>query len=418
MRADADITEGAEGKPRAFFRKGTPMRRIMSLLTGAVFLLTITGLIAVASASDDGTTKEMVLRNNKAFMQGIWLAIGLAACCVCWKFDYRFFKRGYAAVFLLAATLAALILVLAIGIEVKGSQRWLNLYFMRVQPSELAKISMVIVTCAWLDRIGWHVQKFTKGILIPGVFIAAAAGLILKEPDLGAAAVLMLTCGVVLFAAGAKLIHLIPSGLLVAMAGALLLLRENYRRVRFQSFMKAKFNVEIGGSSLVPESALSDQVQDSARYHVEQSLTAIGNGGWFGRGFMNSVQKKSFLPEAHTDFIYAIIGEEFGFIGAFLVIVAFTVIMICGLFIAKHAADRFGRLLAFGMTFLIAFQACFNLCVVTDMLPTKGIALPFLSYGGTSLLASMVALGIILSVGRVATEMEETQSLNAGRDHL
>ena len=393
------------------------MRIIINVLATTVFFLALFGIVVVASATEKGTITDFSqLLSSNAVKQVLWLVIALAVGFCVSQTNYQRFKQPglMLAMFLITVVLLALVFAPGIGHEVKGSHRWINLRFFKLQPSEFAKLVMIILTCAWIDHVGWRVQRLLEGILWPGLAIGTVVALLLAETDVGATMVLLIVCGTILFAAGVKLLHLIPAGVLGILLLVAVMLVIPSRRARIVHFANAKFNTQYAVVAESEEKAKQDQ--ERARHQAEQSKLAFINGGAWGVGYMQSMQKKYYLPESHTDFIFPIAGEEFGYVASILVVLGFLTILTCGVLIALRAPDRFGRYLAFGMTFLLIFQASFNMGVVTDMLPTKGIALPFLSYGGTSLLASMIAIGVILNVGHAALQNEEIQETNAFRD--
>ena len=394
------------------------MRIIIKVLATTVFLMALFGIVMVASATEKGATTDVSqLLGSNAVRQAMWLVIALAAGLVASHIDYELYKRPrlMLAMAVITVVLLALVFVPGIGHKAGGSYRWINLYFFKVQPSEFAKLAMVVLTCAWVDHVGWRVQRVWEGIVWPGVAIGIIAALLLLEPDVGAAAVVLIVCGAILFAAGVKVGQLVPPGLLgVALLVLVILLIPN-RRERFFRSIDAKFGTQLASVEEDQEKARKER--ERVRHQPEEAKLAFINGGLLGVGYMESMQKKYYLPEAHTDFIFAIVGEEFGYFASTLVVLGFLTILTCGILISLRVPDRFGRYLAFGMTFLLIFQAGFNLIVVTDIsLVTKGIALPFLSYGGTSLLASMIAIGVILNVGRAALQCEAAQETNAFRD--
>ena len=393
------------------------MNKIINIMATAVFVMALFGVVAVASATDKGRFVELSqLARSNAVRQLGWLLAAVGAGLGVLGVDYRFYRRpGFMlALFLGTLVLLALVFAPVFGHGINGSHRWVNLGPLRMQPSEFAKLAMVALTCAWIDRAGWNARRFKEGIMYPGAAIGFVVVLLLLETDVGATVVLLVSCGAVLFAAGARLAHLLPMAALgLAVLVVVMLLIPN-RRARVMGFVNEKFNAEYALLDADRDKAVRDGAV--ARDHARQALEALRNGGMWGVGYMNSSQKKFYLREAHTDFIAAIIGEEFGFAVCLLVLLGYGVILVCGMVIAHRAPDRFGRLLAFGMTFLLAFQAAFNLGVVADMLPTKGIALPFLSYGGSSLVASMVAVGVILNVGHKVLLAEVSDDANVFRD--
>ena len=295
---------------------------------------------------------------------------------------------------------AGLLLVFCpgVGSKVKGSYRWLNLGFLRVQPSEFAKIAVVVLMAVWMDRIGWRVRQFWKGAVFPAAGMGVLAGLLVLEPDFGSTMVVCVTGGVMMFVAGTRLVYLVLFGAVgVLGVGAVLLTNANRMR-RIAAWLPDALKNLID-SHLPAAAAKADEAVSSAGYQLEQAILAFKNGGPWGVGFNQSIQKYNYLPEAHTDFIYAIGGEEFGFIFSISVILAYAVLLVCGVLVSMRAPDRLGRMLAFGMTLLLVFQAAFNIGVVTGCLPTKGLALPFISYGGTNLITALFAVGTIINVG-------------------
>jgi cell division protein FtsW len=258
-----------------------------------------------------------------------------------------------------------------------------------MQPSEFAKVLTVVAMSVWMDRIGRCVRQFWKGAVFPALGLVVIAGLLVMEPDFGATMVVCVAGGALMFVAGTRIIYLLFFGVAgVSVVGAFVLANAN-RMERITAWLHG----EESGSS--------------AAYQLKQALLAFENGGPWGVGFNQSIQKYNYLPEAHTDFIYAIGGEEFGFIFSISVIAAYVVILVCGMLISLRAPDRLGRFLAFGMTLLLVFQAAFNIGVVTGCLPTKGLALPFMSYGGTNLVTAMLAIGTLMNIGRHVDVFDE-----------
>jgi cell division protein FtsW len=289
-----------------------------------------------------------------------------------------------------AALLLALMLVLVpgIGSEVNGSRRWIRLAFFSLQPSEFSKLGVVILFSVWMDAITWHAKRFIKGFLIPCACLGFVLFLLMLEPDFGATAVTAALAGAILFVAGTRWIYLIGSGLLGVAGIGVMVWQDPVRLARIQAWV-------AGADS-----------GSAASHQMKQSILAFVNGGVSGVGINNSMQKQFYLPEAHTDFIFAITGEEFGLVGTLSVVLLFVVLLICGIWIAFKAPDRLGRLIAFGLTLLIVLQAALNMGVVIGALPTKGLALPLLSYGGTNMLATLTAIGILINIGRHAEEVE------------
>jgi len=279
------------------------------------------------------------------------------------------------------------VFVPGIGTKVKGSYRWLKLGPIRFQPSELAKIAVIVGMSTWMAIFRRQASDLKLGLLYPLCGLGVVVGLVFLEPDYGTTFVTVAVGMAIMFAAGTKFSHLVVTAFLGAVAFGLAIMQSEVRRGRILSFMwPEKF----------PEQA----------YHLKQSIIAFKMGGLWGVGLGNSMQKRIYLPEAHTDFILAILAEEFGFAGTILVLLLFVGIFVYGMTISYQAADPFGRLLGFGITMMISLQAAFNVAVVTGCVPTKGLPLPFISYGGSSLVMALAMVGILLSIAQYTEEEE------------
>jgi cell division protein FtsW len=301
------------------------------------------------------------------------------------RIDYRTYRTD-AFVWSAVAIVGLLLLLVPIfGTEVNGAKRWIRAPGMTIQPSELAKLACIMFTALILERRMHRIDDIGYSLLPIGIVSGAAFGLILSEPDFGTALSLALIVGVMVFAAGLHYKYLV-SALLAAVPLLFLAVQLwPYRAKRWTAFL--------------------DPWADPLRagYQIIQSLIAVGTGGVFGRGLTQGVQKSSFLPEPHNDFIYAVIGEELGLVGSSAMIVCFLVIAWRGLRIATRAEDRFGAFVAIGITTMICAQALVNMSVVLGLLPTKGIPLPLVSYGGSSLIVSLVAIGVLLNISQHQT---------------
>jgi cell division protein FtsW len=284
-----------------------------------------------------------------------------------------------------AMLLLLLVFVPKIGLSIGGSRRWLDIFGQRVQPSEFAKYALVTWLAYWLAREKRRLDQFKRGFLIPMGVTGAVLALILVEPDYGCTALLGSVALGMMFVAGVRLRYLVPSVLLGGAGFGALIMRNPERFERLMAFMDL------------------DKYKASEGYQVWQAMLAFGSGGIDGLGLGNGRQKMFYLPEAHTDFIFPIIGEELGLIGTSAILLAFVVIVAAGLYISAKAQDPFGQFLGLGITLLIALQAIINIGVVTAWLPTKGLALPFISYGGSSMVMNMVGVGILLSIYRYGT---------------
>lgn len=347
------------------------------LIFFVTLLLLAIGVIMVFSASYYDTLEDdpyYYLRK-----QLTWAALGFVAMVLMMKIDY--FRLKPYINFAFDVGIILLIAVLFFD-PVNGSRRWIDLGFTRLQPSEIMKLCMVFFVAHRLSKPDSDIQHFFKGLGPYLVIVGIVGGLIMMEPDLGTTLAIAGTVGVMLIAAGLRLGHfllLLCSGV----AGVITLIAMDPTRI----------NRIIGWFD--PWSHAGKE-----GYQVVNSLYALGSGGFFGMGLGNSRQKLDYLPEQHTDFIFAILGEELGFLGAFLVVILFFLFAWRGYRIALTCPDSFGCFLAVGLTTTIILQAFMNMGVVTGLLPVTGIALPFISYGGSSLLISMAAVGILLNISR------------------
>ncbi|MFA5384342.1 MAG: putative lipid II flippase FtsW [Eubacteriales bacterium] len=314
--------------------------------------------------------------------QLIWAIIGLAAMYAFMNYDYWRLKRWANLLLIAGLGLLAVVLIPGVGVTKLGAQRWLNLGPLSFQPAEFVKLCLMIFFAYGLSGQLKKVKNSFVGIL-PFLFLAAlSGGLILLEPDLGTAVTVVGTIFIMLFAAGAKISNLAFIGFLGAGAVGGAILLEPYRLRRFLAFMDPEKDPQGTG------------------WHILNSLMSLGSGGLLGTGLGRGHAKYLWVPERHTDFIFAIIGEELGFIGACLVILLFIILIWRGFRAAVTAPDSFGALLATGIISGIAVQAIINIGVVTNSLPITGITLPFISFGGSSLVFSLASMGILLNISR------------------
>ena len=357
-------------------RQGSPDFIIMSV---ALILLTI-GLIMVFSSSavsaylDYGDSFYYLKR------QLVSAALSIVVMVFAMNFDYQHLKR--LANIGLLAFLFLLMLVLVMGVVKYGSSRWLDLGFRSFQPSEGVKLAMVIFMAKRLSENRSKMEYFLKGLVPNLAILGAVCGLIMLQPDLGTAVCVAGTVYLMFFAAGSKFSHLTLLGVTGVSVVFLAILVSHYRMERLVSFLNPWEDPSDSG------------------YQIIQSLLALGSGGLVGMGLGQSRQKFFYLPQRHTDFIFAILGEELGFIGAGLVLLLFFVLLWRGFKVALTVQDGFGSLLAVGITCMIIVQMCINVGVVTASLPITGITLPFVSYGGSSLIFIMAGIGILLNISR------------------
>jgi cell division protein FtsW len=365
------------------------MKAAVTTLAFCVAALLSLGLVMLYSASmnDLVSRKTGELAGAKYLVsQLVWCAMGIVVCIVAASFDYRRLKKFAWPLFIVAilALVAVLVLPDRWAKPVNGARRWLHLPFGNVQPSELAKLALIVVMAWYCERYQRQMQTLTRGVLIPGGIIALMLGLIFVEPDRGTTVLLAAVSGSMLLLAGVRWRYIVPPVLLGIAGLAFSLWNDPMRMRRIFSWLYLEEN------------------KDGAGYQAYQAMIALGSGGWFGLGLGNGRQKLGFVPERHTDFILSIVGEELGLIATLGVVIGFVVIIICGVYIATHARDTFGTMLASGITLLIGLQAFINIGVVTSALPNKGLALPFISYGGSNLLAMLACVGVLFSVARQA----------------
>ncbi|MEW6424855.1 MAG: putative lipid II flippase FtsW [Bacillota bacterium] len=314
--------------------------------------------------------------------QLIWALIGLAAMFIMMNYDYWRLKKWAGWLLLAGLLLLAVVLIPGVGVSRLGAQRWLNLGPVSFQPSELVKLCLVIFTGYGLSRRLNLIANFWVGMLPFLLLAGLAAGLVLLQPDLGTAVTIVGIVFVMVFAAGARIGQLLLIGLLGAGAFGVAIWHEPYRLRRFLAFLDPEKDPQGAG------------------WHILNSLMSLGSGGLFGTGLGQGHSKYLWVPERHTDFIFAIIGEELGFIGASFVILLFILFIWRGLKIAITSPDAFGTLVATGVVAGIAIQTIINIGVVTSTLPITGITLPFISFGGSSLVFTLAGVGILLNISR------------------
>lgn len=346
-------------------------------------LLLCMGLLTLFSATYyQRTTSGDSLSAVKKQLIGV--ALGAAACVVLSRVPYRFFRRKKVIVVLLGASALLLILVIipGIGVSINGSRRWLNILGLSMQPSEFAKYAMVVFMAGALDRAGDRVKHLFKGVapllIVPGIMFL----LILEQPNLSTGGSILICAFMMLVCAGLRKRHMLLLGACGMAVGGFYAWSAPYRRERLLSFRD-------------PFAKMSDE-----GYQLSQSLIALGSGGLFGMGLGQGKQKFAYLPYPESDFIFAIVGEDFGLFGCLVVVALFAAFVFCGLRVAVNAPDRYGSLLAGGITSMIGLQAFINMGVVTGIMPTTGLPLPFFSAGGTSVSMIMAAVGILLSISR------------------
>ncbi len=353
-------------------------------LFAATVGLALFGVVMVYSASAVMAQRENGNEFHYVLKQAIWTGIGFVVMLAAMQVDYKHLRNRRIVYGLLALTTVMLLAVFAFP-ATNGAHRWIKLPSLSIQPSELSKPALVIFLAYFLERRAGEEGQFWKTFMPCTVVTCALAGLIVIEPDLGTAMMLGMIFVVVVYTAGARIKHLgmAAAPALLVVAGLLILVP--YRTRRLITFLDPWADPQGSG------------------FQVVQSLIAVGSGGPNGLGFAQGKQKMLFLPFAHSDFIYAVVGEELGLVGALAVIAVFALFLWRGIRTSLLAPDRFGMLLALGLVTAIVTQAMFNISVVLSMVPTKGIPLPFISYGGSSLVLTLAAVGILLNISQQAS---------------
>ncbi len=362
--------------------------------------LALVGLVMVFSAS--AVVAGNRFQDSGYFLkrQLAWLTFGFVLLHLASHIDYVWWKRLSIPLLGLSMVLLLMVLVPSLGVAAKGARRWLRLGPISIQPAEMVKLITVIYLAAYLTKKEDGITIFRSGLLPALIVVGLLSGLVLLEPDLGTVVVMgMVTVGL-LFLGGARLTHLVTLGLCAVPAVLVLVLGSSYRRQRLLTF-------------LAPWKDASD-----AGFQITQSFLAFGSGGSFGVGLGEGKQKLFFLPEAHTDFVLALVGEELGLVGTGVIVLLFALFVVRGFQIAARARMPFGRYLGMGITLLIGIQALVNACVVTGLVPTKGLTLPFVSYGGSSLVISLLGVGILLNISRDRQAGREDAGSHAGRGRV
>lgn len=366
------------------------MRKTVSFLMIAVMILVTLGVIMLASTSG---LKGMESAAHDPFLyikkQLVWIVLSTLAAAVAMRIPYKVWRSLAIPIALISILLLVLVLIPGVGRRVGGSNRWLRFGPLGFQPSELAKLSVILLMAWYMSVIQRRPEEIVRGLIVPCIGLGTILAMILVEPDFGTTALIAAVGGLMMFIGGTRVGILAILGTIAATAFGILISMSPERLSRVIAFTDPIKYKQTDG------------------YQLINALYAFVLGGETGVGLGNSIQKRFYLPEAHTDFIFAIIGEELGFPGTILVVLLFVVILICGWKIALNAGDSFGRLLALGITMMITIQASINMMVVTGMLPTKGLALPFISFGGSSFLISGLMIGILINIGMNPDEDED-----------
>jgi cell division protein FtsW len=342
--------------------------------------LTCLGVVMVFSSSSIMAVRDYGDSLHFLKRQGGYAMVGFAAMALMMRIDLQVLRKAAWPVLVICALLLLAVLIPGVGKRVGGAARWIRIGGVTFQPAEFAKVGLVLFMAHSLARKQDKVKSFKLGFLPYMVILAVLLGLLLAQPDLGSALTIAIVAVTMLLVAGTRLTYLLGIGLIALPFLYFMVMHVDYRRRRIMAFLNPWEDPSNTG------------------FQIIQSWIAFGSGGAFGQGLGESKQKLFFLPEAHTDFIFSVIGEELGFIGVIVIAAMFMLLILRGLKTALNAPDDFSCYLAFGITLLIGMQAFANMAVVMGMVPTKGLALPFLSYGGTSLVTTLGAIGILLNV--------------------
>ena len=366
---------------------------LMLLTIGVVMLFSTSAL----QARDRYGDPYYLLKRQLA-----WMVFGGVGCAVAASVPYQKLRSLSAPPLVISALLLVIVLVPHVGIKVGGARRWLGAGGMRFQPSEFAKLALVVWLAHWLAKEKRRIDQFNRGFAVPMGVVGVFLILVLAEPDFGSTALLAAVTFALMFVGGVRLLYLIPTILSGAVGFIVLILNNPVRAARLMAFMNL------------------DKFKQGPGYQVWQAILAFGSGGINGLGLGNSRQKMFYLPEAHTDFIFPIIGEELGLIGTLAVLGCFALLVGCGVCISLKASDLYGQYLGLGISLLVALQALINIGVVTAWLPTKGLPLPFISFGGSNLMMNLIAVGVLLSIFRhgVAVSPGEDQEFFSRREQV
>jgi len=352
------------------------MKKADVALLLAVIFLTLFGLFMIYNASSYVAFRDFGDKYSYVKNQFYWVILGFGILGIVSFFDYRKYYNLALPILLASIFLLFLVFIPGLSIEALGAKRWINFGFFVLQPSEVVKLALTIYLAAWFSTK--EKGRFLAFLLLIGLVL----GLVMLQPDMGTAIIILGLSVIIYFLSGGSVLHILALAPVVGLGGIALILFEPYRLARLMTFLNPDQNIQ--GSS----------------YHLRQILIALGSGGVFGVGLGNSLQKYSYLPEATTDSIFAIMAEEIGFIGVLVFLAIVLFIIYRGFYIALRAKDTFGKLLAGGITSFIAIQTLVNLGAQTALLPLTGVPLPFISYGGSALTINLISIGILMNISR------------------
>ncbi len=358
------------------------MKKINIILLISVVIISLFGVLMIYSSSY--IWAEYKFNDPYKFLKSqlIFLILGYIIMFIVSKINYQKYQKYSNIIFGICFILLVLVLIPGIGTVRNGSRSWFGIGGFGIQPSEFTKLGLIIFTSKYLKNNNKELRDIKKGVLPILIVLMLVFGLIMLQPDFGTGVVIVISIVALLFVSGVKMNFFIKIGLLGLVGVVVLIIIAPYRMERIVSFLNP-WSDPLGSG-----------------FQIIQSMYAIGPGGLLGLGFGNSIQKHFYLPEPQTDFIFSIISEEFGFMGILIVSSLFITIIYQGIKISMKCEDAFGKYLAFGITFSLAFQTLLNLMVVVGLIPVTGVTLPFLSYGGSSLLITLLSMGILLNISK------------------
>ncbi|OAB33822.1 putative lipid II flippase FtsW [Paenibacillus glacialis] len=400
-----------ENKPQP--KKGTPDFQLLIL----TLLLVGFGLVMVFSASSSLAVANEKFNNDALWFtkrQFVSVTLGIFLMFITMNIPYNKYKKLFIPFFIV--TILMLILVPYIGISQNGARSWFRLGPVSIQPTEFAKLATILYLAALITKKGERLRDLKKGF-IPVIMIAGGVvGLIMLQPDFGSSMILVGTCGLIIYAGGASMKHILGSiGLFILGAGLVLgvsTLIDSFSNTDTPTTVNQNYKKDRIAVFLDPW-----EDEDGSGYNLIQSLTAIGQGGFTGSGFGQSIQKLHYLPNSYNDFIFAVIGEEFGFIGTAFFLLFYLYFIWRGILISLRCPDPFGTLVGIGVMGLISIQAFINIGGVTQTIPLTGVTLPFISYGGSSTLVMLMSMGILLSISRESNKPMKQEYIKSQKDY-
>ena len=362
------------------------LKKFDKVLFLTTIILVLFGLVMIYSSSSIWANYKFGDSFHYVKQQGLFILVGIPMMIAVSKIDYTVYYKKTNIILGICLLLLVLVLIPGIGSVRNGSRSWFGIGQFGIQPSEFTKLAMIIFTAKYLSHNQKEMRSIKRGVLPILGLLMFLFGLIMLQPDFGTGTVLVMSIIVMIFVSGVNLSFFVKIGILGIVAIVALIIVAPYRLERILSFLNP-WQDPLGSG-----------------FQIIQSLYAIGPGGLLGLGFGNSIQKHFYLPEPQTDFIFSVISEEFGFMGVLIVSSLFVTIIYRGIKIALNCEESFGKYLAFGITFQLAFQSILNLMVVVGLIPVTGVTLPFLSYGGSSLLITLMSMGILLNISRSSSD--------------